>query len=79
MSVLESNYAKILEICEEIEEEEHLEVFGPRIELNLENPSDMGELPVEDTRVAPTVVVVEEESSVEVLEASASVEKEMGD
>jgi len=29
--------------------------------------------------VAPTVVVVEEESSVEVLEASASVEKEMGD
>ena len=65
--------------CEEIEEEEHLEVFGPRIELNLENPSDMGEPPVEVAGVAPTVVVVEEESSVEVLEASASMEKEMGD
>jgi len=29
LSVLESNYAEILEIYEEIEEEEHLEVFGP--------------------------------------------------
>ena len=32
LHVLESNYAKILEICEEIEEEEHLEVLG--LELN---------------------------------------------
>ena len=39
----------------------------------------MGEPPVEVAGIAPTVVVVEEESSVEVLEASASVEKEMGD
>jgi len=29
--VLESEYTKILEICEEIEKEEHLEVFGPQI------------------------------------------------
>jgi len=74
--VLESNYSEILEICDEIEEEEHLEVFGPQIELNLSNPTDIGEPPVEDAGVAPTVVVeVEEESSVEVLEARASVEE----
>jgi len=54
-------------------------LIGPRIELNLENPSNMGESPVEVAGVAPTVVMVEEESSVEVLEASASMEKEMGD
>ena len=80
LSVWESNYVEILEICEEIEEEEQLEVFGPQIELNLENPTDVGEPPVEVAGVAPTVVVeVEEESSVEVLEARASEEKEMGD
>ena len=80
MHVLELNYAKILEICEEIEEEEQLEVFGPQIELNLGNPTDMGEPPVEITGVAPTVVVeVEEKSSVKVVEAKASVEREMGD
>jgi len=33
--VLESNYAEILEICEEIEEIEQPEVFGPRIKLDL--------------------------------------------
>jgi len=78
--VLEPNYTEILEICEEIEEEEQLEVFGPQIELNLENFTDVGKPPVEVARVAPTVVVeVEEESSVEVLEARASEEKEMGD
>jgi len=76
---LGENYVEVLEIYDEIEEEEHLEVFGPQIELNLGNPSDMGEPPVEVAGIAPTVVVVEEESSVEVLEASASVEKEMGD
>jgi len=71
---------EILEICEEIEEEEHLEVFGPQIEIDLGNPTDVGEPPVEVAGVAPTVVVeVEEESFVEVLEARASVEKEMGD
>jgi len=39
----------------------------------------MGEPAVEIAGVAPIVVVVEEESSVEVLEASASVEKETQD
>jgi len=39
----------------------------------------MGEPPVEVAGMTPTVVVVEEESSMEVLEVRASVEKEMGD
>ena len=78
--MLESNYTEILEICGKIEEEEQLEVFRPQIELNLKNPTDVGEPPVEVAGVAPTEVVdVEEESSVEVLEARASVEKEMGE
>jgi len=79
LSELKSNYVEILEICDEIKKEEHLEVFGPQIELNLENSSDMGEPAVEVAGVAPTVVVVEEEYSVEVLEASAFVEKETED
>jgi len=79
-SVLESNYSEILEICEEIEVEEELEVFEPQIELSLTNPTDMGNPSVEVAEVAPTVVVeVEEESSVEILESRASVEKMMGD
>jgi len=80
--VLESNYVEILEVCEEIEELEQLEVFGPQIELDpSKGPSiqNLGEPPVEVARMAPTVVVVEEEYSVEVLEASASVEMEMRD
>ena len=78
--MLESNYTEILEICGEIDEEEQLEVFGPQIELNFKNPTDVGEPPIEVTGVAPTgVVEAEEESSVEVLEARASVEKEMRD
>ena len=77
--MLESNSTEILKICGEIEEEQ-LEVFGPQIELNLENPTDVGEPPIEVAGVAPTrVVEVKEVSSVEVLEARASVEKEMGD
>jgi len=80
LHVLESNYFEILEICEEFEEKKHLEVFGPQIELDLSNPSDMGEPAVEVAGVAPTVVEeVEEESSVEVLEARAFVEKETRD
>ena len=79
-SVLESNYSVILEICEEIEVEEQLEVFRPQIELSLTNPTDMGKPPVEVAEVAPTMVVeAEEESSVEILESRASVEKMMGD
>jgi len=71
---------EVLEICDEVEEEEPLEVFGPQIELNLSNPTNIGEPPVEADEVAPAVVVeVEEESSVEVVEAKASVEKKEGD
>ena len=73
---LGENYVEILEICDEFEEEEP-EVFRPQIELNLENPSDMGEPPVEVVGVPPTVEV-EVESSIEVLEAKASVEKDAG-
>ena len=76
MHVVESDYFEIMEIYDDVEEEEHLEVFGPQIEFNLDNPSDMGEPAVEVAGVAPTAVVeVEEESSVEVLEVSASVKK----
>ena len=68
---------RILEICEEVEIEDSIEVFGPQIELNLENPTELGKPLVEVAGVAPSAVVeVEEESSVEVL---ASVEKKMGD
>ena len=77
VSVVEVFASGILEICEEIEVENLIEVFGPQIELNLENSEDLGKPPVEIAGVAPTVVVeVEEESSVEVL---ASVEKMMRD
>jgi len=76
LHAVETNYLEILEICDGVEDEEHLEVFGPQIELSLENSSDMGEPAVEVAEVPPTTVVeVEEKSSVEVLEASASVEK----
>jgi len=50
------------------------------MELDLSNPIDIGEPPVEDAGVARIMVIeVEEDSSVEVLEARASVEEEMGD
>jgi len=59
----------MLEICDEVEEEDQLEVFGPQIELNLSNPTDIGEPSVEATGLAPTVVVeVEEEFSAEFVE-----------
>jgi len=68
LSGLKSEFSEILEICEEIEVEDSIKVFGAQIELNLENPADFGKLPVEVAGVSPTVVVeVEEESSVEVL------------
>jgi len=77
LSDLELHDVRILEICEEVEIEDSIEVFGPQIELNLENPTELGKPLVEVTGVAPSAVVeVEEESSVEVL---ASVEKKMGD
>ena len=61
---LGENLVKILEICDEIEKKEP-EVFGPQIELNLENPSDLGEPPVEVAREAPTVVEIVDEPSEE--------------
>jgi len=76
---LELHAIEILEICEVVEVDDSAEVFGPLIELDLGEGSsihDVGEPPVEDAGMAPTVVVeVEEESSVEVSEASTSVEK----
>jgi len=77
LSGLESKFSEILEICEEVELEDSIEVFGPQIDLILENPTELDKPPVKVAGVAPTVVVkVEEKSSVEVL---ASVEKKMRD
>ena len=68
---------RILKICEEVEIEDSIEVFGPQIDLILENPTELDKPLVEVAGVAPTTVVeVEEESSVEVL---AFVEKMMGE
>ena len=39
-------FVEILENCDEVEEEEP-EVFGPQIEINLENLADLGEPLVE--------------------------------
>ena len=61
---LRENLVKIVEICDEVEEKEP-EVFGPLIELNLENPSDRGEPPVEVGEEAPTVVEIADEPFVE--------------
>jgi len=55
------------------------EVFGLQIELNLENPFDLGGPPVEAAGEAPTVVEVEDESSLEVVKVETPVEKETGD
>jgi len=66
LSEVDLHAVEILEICDEVEEEDQLDVFEPQIELNVSNPTDMGEPPVEAAGVAPTVVVeVEEEFSVE--------------
>ena len=63
VSVVEMLASGILEICEEIEVEDSIEVIRPQITLNLENPEDLGEPPVEVVRMAPTMVAeVEEES-----------------
>jgi len=76
---LGQNWVEILEICDVVEVDGCLGDFWPQIELDLGEGSsihDVGEPPVEDAEMAPTVVVeVEEEFSVEVFEASASVEK----
>jgi len=67
MSVSEWIEAEFERICEEIEEEEQTESVGPQIELDLgeelsiHNEESPGEVP----GVVPTVVVEEEDSSVE--------------
>ena len=61
---------KIMEICEEIEVEDSIEVFGPQIELDLGQGSSIHDVEpsIEVPGVVPTVVVEEEEdSSVEFL------------
>ena len=64
LSVSELLEYEFEKICDEIEAEESIEDFGPQIELNLENPEDLGEPPVEVVGVAPTEVIeVEEEDS----------------
>jgi len=74
-------YVEILGICDEIEEEEHLEFFWPQIELDFGEGSsihDLDEPPVEVTGVAPTVEV-KDESSVEVIGDKTPVEMKTGD
>jgi len=70
VSMVEVLASEIVEICEEVEIEDSIEVFGPQIELDLGQGSSIHDVepPVEVAGVVPTVVVEEEEeSSVEVL------------
>ena len=79
VSMVEVLASEIVEICEEVEIEDSIEVFGPQIELDLGQGSSIRDVepPVEVAGVVPTVVVEEEEeSSVEVI---ASVNKTMGE
>ena len=68
-------------ICDEIEVDDSIEDFGPQIELNLENPEDLGGSPVEVARVAPTemVEVEEEESSMEFLASGKKMVREQAE
>ena len=47
----------LMEICGGSVENETLDVCGPQIELSVENPTDLGEPPVEVPGAVPTVVV----------------------
>jgi len=58
------NLVEILEICDEVEEKE-AEVFGPQVEIDLKNVSDLGEPPVEAAGEAPVVMEIGDEPSVE--------------
>jgi len=80
LSDLKLHVVEVLEICDVVEVADSCEVFGHQIELDLgEESSIYDEPPVEVAGVAPTAVVeVEEESSVEVLEARAS-DENMGE
>ena len=82
MSNLELHVVEVLEICDIAEVEDSIEVFGPQIELDLGEGSSIHDVepPIEVAGVAPTEVVeVEEESSIEVVEARSSVVKEEKD
>jgi len=75
--VVEVLASEILEICEGVEVEDSIEVFGPQIELDLGQGSSIHDVepPVEVTGVVPTEVVEEEEeSSVEVIEERTGAE-----
>jgi len=80
---LGQNWIEILEICNVVQVDDSIEVFGPKIELDLGEGSsihDIGEPPVVVAGVAPTVVVeVGEESFVKFVEARVSVEKKEED
>jgi len=68
--VSELHAYEFVEICEELEVEDSIEVFGLQIDLDLGEGSSIHDVepPVEVPRVVPTVVVEEEEDfSVEVL------------
>ena len=69
MSVSEWLETEFDRICDEIKEEDPIEVFGPQIDLDLGEGSSINddEPPVEVSRVVPTVKVEEEDSSVEFL------------
>ena len=83
LSKLELHVVEILEICDEVAIEDSSKAFGPLIELGLGEGSsihDSGEPPVEAAGVAPTMVFEEEEeSSIEIPKARASVEKKKRD
>jgi len=69
MSVSEWLETEFDRICDEIEEEERFEAFGSQIDLNLGEGSSIfdKEPPVEVPGMVPTVVVEEEDSSVEIV------------
>jgi len=69
MSVSEWIESEFERICVEIEEEERIESVGPQIELDLGEGSSMNddEPAVEVPGVVPTVVIEEEDSSVEII------------
>ena len=55
----------MLEICDEVEEEELVELVGPQIELDLGEGNSIHDVEpvIEMSRVVPTVVVEDEDSS----------------
>ena len=78
MSVSEWLETEFDRICDEIEEEDPIEVFGPQTDLALGEASSIhdDEPPVEVPEVAPTVEVEEEDSSVEFLISGKEVKRD---